>query len=159
MQEIVLAALQLGAFTGLHSFTPLAVVCWATKLKWLSLAATPFAFFGSNVVIAVATFLAVGELIGDKLPWIPNRTTLLPLAGRMTMATLCALALCFASGTAPAWPIGAAILGAVAAALAGFYLRRALTSRAQLPDLLVAAVEDLIAVGGSFLVLAHLGNG
>ncbi len=156
MITILAAALVLGLFTGLRTFTPVAVVCWAARLGWISLGATPLSFLGSTAATVAISLLAIGELIGDKLPWIPNRTALLPLIGRMLMGALCALVLSLASGQSGPWAIVAGVAGSLMGAFAGFHLRRSLVAKGKLPDVAVALGEDLIALGGSFLLLAQV---
>ena len=41
---------------------------------------------------------AIGELIADKLPFIPNRTSPGPLFGRIVLGALCGATLCAAGG-------------------------------------------------------------
>ena len=48
------------------------------------------------------------------------------------------------------------IIGALAGTFGGYNVRHALVSRAHLPDLAVALVEDGIAVAGGLLIVSHL---
>jgi uncharacterized membrane protein len=145
----------LGFFNGLRTLTPVAALCWAVHFHWLSLAHTPFAWLGSIISLIVFTVLAIGELIGDKLPKTPSRLSPPGLIGRLVFGGGCGAALLIAVGAA--WIAGAALgaIGAVVGAYVGYSVRRMLTTRAGLPDLPVALLEDLIAIGGSFFIISR----
>jgi len=102
---------------------------------------------------SVLTALAVGELVGDKLPMTPARTEPFPLLGRVGSGALVGAASQRARGAAP---LPGALVGASAAlvgAFAGYYGRRALAEASGLPDPAVAVLEDALAftVGRSAL--------
>jgi len=143
----------LGAACGLRSLTPPAVVCWGAHLGWLDLAGSHLAFFASPIALVVSTILAIGELIADKTSKVGPRTAPVGLGARIISGALCGAALASPGGLA----IGAivAVVGAIAGTLGGFRIRRALTANGRLPDLAVALVEDIVAVGGGFLVVSR----
>lgn len=89
------------------------------------------------------TALAVaGEVIGDKTPWVPDRTNPGPLFGRTVIGAIGGAVLAHHRGT-PILP--AALAGAGAAAAGTFALHRArrwLGRHTPLPDLAWALVED-----------------
>ncbi len=164
-----------GFLNGLRTITPVAAICWGARLHWISLGQTPFAFLENPISLGVFSALAVGELIGDKLPKTPPRTDTFPLLARMAFAAGCAAALTFAvakggeaappgvtsigsiTSTASVTSMAAiAAVGALAGAFAGFLARRSLTKQAGLPDLPVALVEDALAIGGSLLIVSRL---
>ena len=78
----------LGAMTGLRSMTPIAVLCWFAYRGHLPLAGTWGQWAGRPVSVIVFAVLAVGELIGDKLPMTPNRTAAFPLFARICFGGL-----------------------------------------------------------------------
>jgi len=147
----LLCAFLIGCVCGLRSMTAPAVVAWGTHLGWLHLQASLLAFFTNKITLAIFSVFAVGELIADKLPFIPARTQVGPLAVRVIFGALCGAALCISAAVSP---LLGALLGAgggVAGAFAGYNYRRALAAMA--PDLVLALLEDLAAVaGGLFLV-------
>ena len=145
----------LGFVNGLRTLTPVAAVCWGAHLHWFSLAHTPFAFLANPISLIIFSVLAVGELIGDKLPKTPSRVTTFPLIGRVVFGAGCGAALATAAGMPLFVGVLSAGIGAVVGAYAGFLLRRALTKQGRLPDFPVALVEDLIAIGGAFFVVSR----
>ncbi len=158
--------LGLGFLNGLRTLIPVAAICWGVRLHWFSLEQTPFAFLKNPISLGVFSALAIGELVGDKLPKTPPRTDTFPLLARMAFAAGCAAALTFAvakrdetlspSATSVASIATIAAVGALAGTFAGFLARRSLTKQVGLPDLPVALVEDALAIGGSLLIVSHL---
>jgi uncharacterized membrane protein len=142
--------------TGLRSLTAPAVVCWAARLRWPQLQSTPLAFMGTALVTYLFTLLATGELIADKLPFIPSRLSAGPLAGRVVLGALCGSTLQAASNQPLA--VGALFggLGALLGAWLGYTLRKRLVTRGGLRDLVVALAEDAIAIGGAIAIVYRL---
>ncbi len=90
--------------------------------------------------------LSVGELVGDKLPQTPNRTDPLPLIGRVVSGLGVGWSVC-RKGSASPW-VGA-LLGGVAAlggTYGGYYARKAIKERLNVPDTVVALAEDTLAI-------------
>jgi uncharacterized membrane protein len=149
----LLCAFLIGCVCGLRSMTAPAVVAWGTHLGWLHLQASLLAFFTNKITLAIFSVFAVGELIADKLPFIPARTQVGPLAVRVIFGALCGAALCISAAVSP---LLGALLGAgggVAGAFAGYNYRRRLAARA--PDLMLALLEDLVAVGGGLFLVSR----
>jgi uncharacterized membrane protein len=152
---VCLYAFLLGVLTGLRSFSPLALVSWGARLKWLHLEASPLAFLGYAATPYIFSLLAVGELIADKLPGIPSRKSAGPFIWRILAGAACGYALAGGSGHSPlaADLLGAA--GAVAGALGGYQLRMRLVKATGGRDFPIALLEDCIAVGGSLLIVSR----
>ena len=147
--------LSLGVVNGLRTLTAVAVLCWGSRLGWYSFAHTPFFFLSHPVSLGVFTVLAVGELIGDKLPKTPSRIGLFPLTGRTAFGAATGAAVASLAGLSL---VLGGILGGIGALLgsfAGFLLRRSLTKGAGLPDLPVALVEDAVAIGGAVFIISR----
>ncbi|HMQ32595.1 MAG TPA: hypothetical protein PKD53_17820 [Chloroflexaceae bacterium] len=91
--------------------------------------------------------LAAGEMVADKLPFMPDRTSPPILASRVLLGAGAGVVVALAYGRS--WVAAAAIAGAAAAAgsYAGLALRRALGERLGLPDQLVALAEDAAVIG------------
>jgi uncharacterized membrane protein len=95
------------------------------------------------VVLGLA---AAGEVLADKLPGTPSRVAPLALAGRVVLGgTTCALH-SLAEGRAS--DVGARVgaLGAVAGSVVGYTARTRLRRVLPLPGVLVALIEDGLAV-------------
>ncbi len=97
MPPFVLSLL-LGVVAGLRAITPLAVVSWAAHLGWLHLENTPLAFMGYAYTPYICSFLALGELINDKLPKTPSRKAPPGFAARIVMGAFGGAALGIAVG-------------------------------------------------------------
>ena len=132
-----------------------AVVCWAAHFGWLSLSHSPLNFLTYKVSLVIFTLLAVGELIGDKLPKTPSRISLFPLIARAVSGALAGAALVITAGASLAVGIVGGAVGALVGSFLGYYLRRTLTQSAGLPDLPVALLEDLVAIGGGLFVASR----
>lgn len=142
----VLAALAIGFASGLRAFTPLALSCWIAVWGWMPLGGSRLAFLGTNIGALVVSLLAVGELIGDKLPITPSRVTAGPLGARIVTGALSGTALAIGAGAS--WIIGlvCGVVGSVAGAFAGFHARRFLVVRLGVRDIFVAIAEDLVTI-------------
>ena len=149
---VYLFSFLIGCVCGLRSMTAPAVVAWGACLGWLHLDGSPLAFLANQISLVVFSLFALGELIADKLPFIPRRTQAGPLIVRIIFGAGCGAALCF-SGAA-AGIVGAVLggLGGVAGAFAGYHYRAGLSGKA--PDFVLGLVEDAVAVGGGMLLVA-----
>jgi uncharacterized membrane protein len=97
--------------------------------------------------------LAAGELIADKLPFMPNRTEVPGLAARFIAGAICGVAI--AGRRKRSQRILSGIVGgtaAVAAAYAGYQYRK----HVKLPPLPAALLEDAVAIGVGKAVVAAL---
>ena len=151
---VLLYAFLIGCVCGLRSMTAPAVIAWGAHLGWLHLEGSLLAFLANKISLIIFSLFAVGELVGDKLSFTPARTQAGPLGVRIIFGAGCGAALCI-SGGAPII-IGAILggVGGIAGAFAGYTYRSRLHSLA--PDLVLALLEDLVAVGGGFLLVSHL---
>lgn len=143
MSYDLLAAAGLGAATGLRSTTGLAMASLeladrgrvGDRLRgWLA----------DDTVSYVLTGLAIGEIVADKLPGIPDRVDPAPLAARGVLgAAVGALA-----GGEDRWVAGAAIgaTAAVTSAWIGWSVRKEAGWATGLPDGILGVLEDALAV-------------
>jgi uncharacterized membrane protein len=152
---LFILAIGIGIVAGLRSLTAPAVVAWAAHLGWLSLSGSSLAFMGSTVVVAIFSLLAIGELIADKMPKTPRRTSFVPLLTRIVTGGLCGASLCAAANQSLL--VGALLggTGAVIGAFAGYDIRRRLVSKLNTKDLLIAIPEDLIAIGLAWFLVSR----
>lgn len=152
---VFLLAFGIGVVTGLRSMTGPALVCWAAHLGWLDLEDSRLALMGSSAATYAFSAFAIGELIADKLPFIPNRTSPGPLFGRIVLGALCGATLCAAGGYSMA--VGAILggLGGVVGAFAGYQARARLVTKLGCPDWVIAVLEDVVAVGGGLFLVSR----
>jgi uncharacterized membrane protein len=151
---ILLYAFLLGCVCGLRSMTAPAVVAWGAHLGWLHLDGSLLAFFANKISLVVFSLFALAELIADKLPFIPPRTQAGALGVRILVGALCAAAVCISVGASPIFGAVLGGMGGVAGAFAGYHYRRRFSS--MIPDISLALLEDMVAVGGGFLLVSHL---
>lgn len=145
-------ALLIGVVAGLRAMTAPALVSWAAHLGWLPLQGTWLAFMGYAWTPWIFSALALGELVSDQLPKTPSRTVPLQFGTRIVMGGLCGGAIGTASGS---WLLGmlAGVVGAVIGTLGGHALRARLAA-AFGRDLPAALLEDVVAIGGAWLIVA-----
>lgn len=144
--SIVWRTVGLGAISGLRGSSGPALLSRAASRGNISLEGTPFRFFSSRKLSTLLQLALAGELIGDKIPGVPARTSQNALIGRAVSGALVSAAL-FASEKR-ALPAGALIgaVSAVSAAFASENLRAAIVEKTGAPDPLVAVAEDTITL-------------
>jgi uncharacterized membrane protein len=156
---IFLLAGAMGVVAGLRTFTPLAATSWATHTGRLAFHIPRLAFVGSTAALCISIVLAVAELITDKLPSTPNRTSAFPLTARMFAGAICGALFCLSAGAAVAAGTTAGALagalGAIVGAFAGFEIRRRAGLALRIPDAALGFLEDVIAVGGALLIVTR----
>ena len=151
---LVLAFL-IGVIAGLRSLTAPAVLSWGAHLGWLDLQGSPLAFMGSPITVAVFTVLAIGELIADKLPSTPSRTAPPGLIARIVMGGLSGGVTAAAGLQSIALGASLGVAGALAGTFAGYEARTRLVKARKVPDVVIACLEDVVAVGGALLIAAR----
>lgn len=136
----------LGISAGLRSQIPLAYLVHAANRGDLSLGQSDLdRWLRDPRVVRLITLSAVGELVVDKLPFVPPRTDPASLAGRLLFGAI--------AGAAGARSLGGSVasggaLGAIASgvsAIAGTTYRRGLPHITGLPDIVLALAEDAAA--------------
>jgi uncharacterized membrane protein len=149
-------ATAVGAVAGLRSMSAPALVSRIVNTSRTPMVLVPLKFLNSPATMKTTLVLAAGELIADKLPFVPNRTSALPLIGRAVTGALSGAAIC--SARKRKWLTGALLGGAAAvgAAYAAYELRKRVVKRFKLPDAVVALAEDGIVAGASSLILSNL---
>ena len=153
MSYAFILAIGIGIVAGLRSLLAPAIIAWAAHIGWLDLHGSPIAFMGSIAAVVIFTVLAIGELVGDKMPQTPKRTALPSLLARIVTGGLCGATLCAAA--AKSLFVGAVLggIGGLIGAFAGYEIRRRLVNNLHIKDFFVAICEDLVAIGlACFLV-------
>ena len=122
-------AVLIGIVAGLRSMIAPAAVAYARGSLW-------WVFFAA---------LALGEIIGDKLPKSPARTIPASLVARCIAGGASAYFLVNTSSFALVATL-CGVIGALIGAYGGYALRRALTRPGRLPDPIVAIAEDILTL-------------
>jgi uncharacterized membrane protein len=141
-------AAALGAVAGMRSQLPLALLALAAKQgRFAADSGPPLALLRSPVALSLLGISAIGELIVDKLPFVPARHELGPMAGRVLFGALAGATLTIEANRSP-W--GGAFVGGLAAGLAtdaAYHARVAAGRATALPDPLLGLMEDVLALG------------
>jgi uncharacterized membrane protein len=143
----------LGAVTGMRSMMSMAVLCWFVYKGHLVLDGSWDTWATKLPTAIIFTFLAVGELIADKLPKTPNRTSPGPLAVRVLMGGLVGALVADGLNGSGIEGVFLSVVGALIGAFGGFLIRRELVERGGGSDWPVAVVEDAIAFGCAVLAM------
>ncbi|WP_186296479.1 DUF4126 domain-containing protein [Mycobacterium tilburgii] len=157
---VLLLALLIGVVAGLRSLTAPAVVAWAAApavLGWIDLSHTWESWIGNTITVVILTILAVVELITDKRPNMPARTSPPGFGARIVLGGLAGAAL----GAWPHWTfsaLGAGVIGAVLGTLGGYQARKRLVAVSGGRDLPIALLEDAVAIVGGLAIVAVTGH-
>ena len=146
--------LLIGVIAGLRAMTAPAAISLAARAGRLDLATTRLAFLGYAYTPWIFIVLALVELVTDQLPTTPSRTVPIQFGTRILMGGLTGGAIA-ASGGALAIGVIAGMAGAVIGTLGGRALRARLAA-ALGSDRPAAVIEDLVALGGAFLIVEML---
>ncbi|UYZ57985.1 DUF4126 domain-containing protein [Hymenobacter latericus] len=149
--------LGLGAVAGLRSMSAPAMLSHVLhKHPSGRLAASRLGWFQSGTAANLLKVMAAGEIIGDKLPGMPDRTAPPILGGRIASGALVGSVLAKANRSS-VWQ--GALLGAAAAVASTYgalYLRKAASQNTALKEPWPGVVEDaLMLASGSALLKGH----
>jgi uncharacterized membrane protein len=152
---VLILAFAIGVIAGLRAMTAPAVTSWAARLGWLNLQNSWLAFLGFAYTPYTISALALGELINDKLPKTPSRKSPGPFGARVVMGALCGTCICISASQSVI--IGGVVgaLGGVVGTLGGYELRTRLVKALKVPDIVIALLEDAVALGGGFFLVSR----
>jgi uncharacterized membrane protein len=146
----------LGFVAGMRSQLPLALLALgAARGRFAVDAEGTLGVLRSPVVQRLLVLSALGEFVGDKLPFAPSRLKPGPLLGRMIFGGLAGAAVATETRRSPALGAVLGAGGAVLGAQAGYHARVGLRQETGLPDAVWGAVEDAVAVTLG-MVVVHL---
>ena len=123
-------------------------------LGWLKLE-RPLSLIGSLPAVVILTVLAVAELVADKLPKTPSRTSPPGLIARILMGGITGACVAAAGGEGALLGAVLGAIGGVVGCFAGFQARTRLVKALGTRDTYVALLEDLVAVAGSLWVVSR----
>ena len=148
---IAMLAFGLGVVAGSRSLLAPAAVSWGISRGWLVVPEARLKLLAHPLAPKILTALALGELVGDKLPKTPSRTNPGPFAARVMSGALCGAAVGSAGGSLRMGMVAGAAGGAVGTlALRSL---RGLLAGAFGRDLPAALLEDATAIGGGLLLV------
>lgn len=150
----VTRTLALAAISGIRSMAGPALLARAIRRGDLAgLGGTRFSALGGDAVAPALQALMIGEMVGDKTPFIPSRVSAGPLFGRALSGALVGSSLFVSEGRRG---VAGAVLGAAAAVATTFAAdgaRKAATQGTRLPDPVFGNAEDwLVLLAGRRLL-------
>ncbi|RIJ41421.1 DUF4126 family protein [Pontibacter oryzae] len=153
MKKILYKTLALGALAGLRSLSAPALLSrnLSSRNEGL-LQNTPLHLLENKTVATVLSGLSATELLGDKLPGIPDRIELPSLLFRGASGALVGAAIYLSDRKNAAEGAALGALGAVAATYASFYLRKSLGKATGIADPVFGALEDALVVSSGLQV-------
>lgn len=141
--------LGLGLLAGMRATSAPTVVSHVlSKHPSRQLAKSPLRFMQSGGMALGMKVLAIGELVGDKLPKTPNRTSTTGVIGRCLSGSLAGATIYKASGNNA---LTGALLGSIVAlgsTFGSYYLRKFIVDKAHVFDPYVGVIEDTLVTGG-----------
>jgi uncharacterized membrane protein len=147
---IVLAAL-IGVIAGLRALTAPAVVSWGAFLGWINVDGKWSEWMAHPITLTVLTIFLLIELVTDQLPKTPSRKTAPQFVTRLIMGAFAGAVIgsaFFHTFSA----LGAGVVGAVLGTMGGAAVRQKLYDTNNGKDRPGAFIEDVVAVGGGFLI-------
>jgi uncharacterized membrane protein len=153
--SVLALAFAIGLICGLRSLTGPAVVSLAAHWRWIDLHNSWLAFLESTTAVFITSAAALVEIVVDKLPKTPRRTQALGLIARLLLGGLCGVALCAAGNQSRV--LGGVLggVGGLVGAFAGYQARTRLVKALNVPDVVIALIEDAVAIGGGFLIVSR----
>jgi uncharacterized membrane protein len=145
--KAITKAIAMGAIAGMRSMAAPAIVSnHFSHHQSKDIARTPFRILGAPKTAAALKALALGEMVADKLPIVPDRIAPASLVARAVSGALCGAAVCAAARKRVDLGGLAGGLAAIGSAYAFYYLRRAAGKESGAPDALLGLTEDAIVV-------------
>jgi len=142
--DVYATAATIGAVAGLRCLTAPALLGYFASRE--NAGELKNNLLSSPKVAAVVGALAIGELIGDKLPSTPNRTEPTGLIARIVSGAFVGGSICAARKKNVLTGAALGAVAAVAAAYAGQNIRREICDETGIPTAALGAVEDGIAI-------------
>jgi uncharacterized membrane protein len=142
----VIAIPLLGLVTGLRTFTPMAILCWFAYSGNLPVNDEWTMWVPKLTTAIIFTVLAIGELVGDKLPRIPDRVSRGPLLARLFFGSLAGAIVAAGLNGSVIEGVLLGLVGALLGTLGGYLTRRDLVDKLKCQDWPVAVAEDIIGI-------------
>ncbi|MCA0457989.1 MAG: DUF4126 family protein [Chloroflexi bacterium] len=149
-----LPAFGLGLVSGLRSMMGLAFFSDRAEAKTTHKNDNPaLALLKRPETAAALKFMAAGEVIMDKMPFMPARTEAVPLMGRLAMGAFVGAAI-----SKKEWIQGAAAgaAGALVASYAAYSIRKLLHDEAHIPNVVLGIAEDAVVVKAADAIMNRI---
>jgi uncharacterized membrane protein len=148
---VILLALAIGVIAGLRALTAPAVVAWGAFLGWIDVKGLWSEWVAHPITVTVLTIFLLVELVTDQLPKTPSRKTAPQFSVRLISGAFAGAVIGSVSHHTFI-ALGAGIIGAVLGTMGGAEVRQRLTAVNKGQDRPGAIIEDVVAVGGGFLI-------
>jgi len=145
--DVLRRAAAMGFVAGLRSQMPFLMLARAAgKGSFATGAERPLSWLRHPQAQTLLSLAAAGEVIVDKLPFVPSRTDPGPLLGRLAFGAAAGAAIAVESHALLAKHVAVGAAGALVGSFAGRYGRATVARTSGLPDLVVALAEDGLAL-------------
>lgn len=154
--QVYAGAALIGTVAGMRSLTAPAVVSRLAGAAGVNVDKTGVDFLHSPIIPTVMSVLAAGEVIADKLPFIPSRIAPFPLITRAISGATSGAVLCSQKKRSPLLGAIFGAAGAIAGSYAAYAVRKRIVNSLHVPDRVVALAEDALAIGTGALIASKL---
>ncbi len=144
----------LGVVAGMRSASAPAIASHIlNRHRSKKLADSHLGFVQSDTVAAISKVFAVGELIGDKLPYAPDRIAPAGLIFRCISGGLSGAAVSKAKGNNAI--LGAAIgsAAALASTFGSYFLRKTIVKKTEISDPVIGGCEDALVIVAGLAII------
>jgi uncharacterized membrane protein len=133
----------IGVITGVRSMAAVATLSRSLYGRSASPGGRAGRLLAGPIAAGALSLAQVGEMVGDKLPFVPARTELFPLLGRAAFTAFGCAALADDRRQSPLAPMAVGVAASVASTFAVTNARRLVTSRLRVPGFLFGLAEDV----------------
>jgi uncharacterized membrane protein len=154
--QVYAGATLIGTVAGMRSMTAPAIVSRLAGAAGVPVDKTGLDFLDHPLIPKVMSVLAIGEVIADKLPFIPSRIAPFPLVTRAISGATSGAVLCSAKKRSPLLGAIFGAAGAIAGSYAAYALRKRIVKSLHVPDTVVAMAEDALALGTGTMIASKL---
>ena len=144
----------IGVIAGLRTTVPSLLLTRAYREGIISLRpGGPLGVFTKKGFARLAPVNVLGEIVVDKLPFMPSRAQFPAITGRLASGGAAAVAISRGAGRSQFTNSLFGVVGALAGSFAGNHARAFAVQQTGLPDIVFALAEDGVALGGGYLLL------
>ncbi len=150
------AASAIGIVAGMRAMMAPAIVGYMANSGCLQVERDRFGILGRPGAFTILVGLAGGEMIFDKLPFMPKRTDTASLASRIVSGAICGATICRAKERSMVIGAIAGVFGAIGSTFAVFNIRQSLSQGLGIPDPAIALLEDTTAIWAGKVICQSL---